>query len=742
MKLVIVESPTKAKTISKFLGKAYKVMSSFGHVRDLPKSKIGVDVKHSFKPTYEVPTKAVKAVASLKEAAKKADEILFATDADREGEAISWHLAELLGVAEDKIKRIVFHEITKEAILAALEHARPINMHLVDAQQARRVLDRLVGYELSPFLWTKVVRGLSAGRVQSVAVRLVVDREREIEAFKADEYWTIEGAFKTPKGEDISAKLHSKDEKTLDKMAIKNQAEADAVLKTLEGTSYAVESLDKKKTRRSPAAPYTTSTLQQDANNKLGFSAKQAMMMAQQLYEGIALGDEGQVGLITYMRTDSVNLSEKFLGDAADWLKKNHPKLYEGPRTYKTKAKGAQEAHEAVRPTEALRTPDSVRPYLDDRQYKLYDLIWRRAVASQMKDSEIETTAATIATGTAYGFRASGSVVIDPGFMAVYQTESKDNLLPAMTEGENLKAEKIEPKQHFTEPPARYSEATLVKAMEERGIGRPSTYAPTISTIVDRGYATKEERRIKPTEIAFLVNDLLVEHFHQVVDFDFTANLENTLDEIAEGHAKWQPVIKDFYVPFHANLKAKEKELDKKNLTEKPTDKKCPKCGRPLVIKMGRYGKFLSCTGYSDPNKETKCKYTNPLPPEEGGEIIPTTDEMCELCKAPMVAKRGRFGWFLSCSRYPDCKNLKSIQKKTGAKCPKCKQGDIIEKRSRKGARAFYACNRYPDCEYAMWSKPTGEICPKCNDLLVLGKGGTILCNNKECDFKKEAAAE
>jgi DNA topoisomerase-1 len=736
MKLVIVESPTKAKTISKFLGKTYKVMSSFGHVRDLPKSKMGIDVKHGFEPTYVVPTKAEKNVAALKEAAKKADSILFATDADREGEAISWHLAELLSVESKKIQRIVFHEITKEAILEALKHPRPIDMNLVDAQQARRVLDRLVGYELSPFLWTKVVRGLSAGRVQSVAVRLIVEREREVLAFKADEYWTIEGQFKTKKDGDVAAKLHSKDSKTLDKLAIKSQTEADAVLKELGKAAYSIEALDKKKTRRSPAAPYTTSTLQQDANNKLGYSAKQAMMLAQQLYEGIALGDEGQVGLITYMRTDSVNLSEKFLADSADWLKKHHPAAYEGPRSYKTKSKGAQEAHEAVRPTEALRTPDQVKPFLDDRQYKLYDLIWRRAVASQMKDSEIETTAATIATGTAYRFRASGSVVIDPGFMAVYQTETKDSLLPQMRESDALTAETIEPKQHFTEPPARYSEATLVKAMEEHGIGRPSTYAPTISTIVDRGYATKEERRLKPTEIAFLVSDLLVEHFKQIVDFDFTAKLEDTLDAVASGETKWQPLIKDFYVPFHTNLKAKEKELDKKNLTEKLTDEDCVKCGKKMMTKMGRYGKFMSCSGYPE------CKNSHPLPPEQGGEVIPTTDETCDVCKAPMAVKRGRFGWFLSCSTYPTCKNLKSIQKKTGVKCPQCKEGDIVEKRSRKGARAFYACNRYPKCEYAMWAKPNGEACPTCNSLLAFGKAGTIVCSNKECGFKKDAPAE
>ncbi len=737
-KLIIVESPTKAKTITKFLGKGYKVLSSFGHVRDLPTSTMGIDIEHNFTPKYVIPKKATKVVAELRAAAKDADEIYFATDEDREGEAISWHLRELLKTKPEKVKRITFHEITKSAIEHALEHPRHLDMRMVDAQQARRVLDRLVGYELSPFLWRKVARGLSAGRVQSVAVRLIVEREREIQAFKAEEYWSIEAEFaKRGAPEVFDAKLHSKDGETLDKMAITSETEAKAILKTLDKASYAVESVEKKLTHRSPAAPFTTSTLQQDANNKLGFSAKQTMMIAQQLYEGVELGDEGSVGLITYMRTDSVNLAQKFRDDAAAYIKEKFPKaVAEEPRVYKTKSKGAQEAHEAIRPTEASRTPESIATHLDDRQLKLYELIWRRAVASQMKDAEIETTAATIATGTSYRFRATGSIVVEPGFMGVYQTDMKENLLPPLSEGDAVEEKSIEPKQHFTEPPARYSEAAIVKALEEHGIGRPSTYAPTISTVIDRGYVEKDERRLKPTDLAFLVTDLLIEHFATIVDLDFTAKMENSLDEVAEGEREWVPVIKDFYAPFHENLVAKDKELSKKDITETATDEKCDKCGKPMIIKFGRFGKFYACSGYPD------CKTTKPYDEKDKAAQDAAQDQaagqVCETCGAPMMVKRGRFGAFLSCSKYPECKFTKQIKKLTGAKCPKCKEGDVIEKRSKKG-RNFYACSRYPDCDFAMWSKPTGESCPKCSNLLVFAKDHMITCSDKECGFSKEA---
>ena len=523
-------------------------------------------------------------------------------------------------------------------------------------------------------------------------------------------------------------------------MAIGSEKDAQAILKALDKAAYAVETVEKKKTKRSPSAPFTTSTLQQDANTKLGFSAKQTMMLAQQLYEGVELGVDGPVGLITYMRTDSVNLAEKFREEAAAYIKANHPQSVPAEaRVYKTKAKGAQEAHEAIRPTSADRTPESVAPFLDDRQNKLYELIWRRALASQMADAEIETTSATIATGTPYRFRATGSIVVAPGFMSVYQTDMKENLLPALAEGDALEAASVEPKQHFTEPPPRYSEATLVKALEERGIGRPSTYAPTISTVIDRGYVEKDERRLKPTELAFLVNDLLTEHFASVVDYDFTANMENTLDAVAEGTEQWVPVIKAFYDPFHENLGVKEKELSKKAITETATDEKCEKCGKPMIIKFGRFGKFYACSGYPE------CKTTKPYDEKDKAAQEAAQEqaagEFCETCGAPMMVKRGRFGAFLSCSKYPECKFTKQIKKLTGAKCPTCKEGDVIEKRSRKG-RNFYACSRYPACDFAMWSKPTGENCPTCGNLLVFAKDHKIACSDKECGFSKEAPAK
>lgn len=734
MDLIIVESPTKAKTISRFLGKGYKVLSSFGHVRDLPKSKMGIDIEKDFTPTYTVPAKAKKHVTELKAAAAKAETVYYATDEDREGEAISWHLQEVLKVPEEKIKRIAFHEITKSAIEEALKEPRKLDIRLVEAQQARRVLDRLVGYELSPLLWRKISYGLSAGRVQSVAVRLIVEREKEIQAFKPEEYWSVEADLL--KGSDgFTAKLHSKDGKKLDKMAIGGKKAADEILATLEGAKYSVASIEKKKTQRSPSPPFTTSTLQQAANTKLGFSAKQTMMIAQQLYEGIDLGDEhGQTGLITYMRTDSVTLSKKFLSDTAKYLEKHHAKSFEGPRGYKTKSKSAQEAHEAIRPTEVSHTPDAIKDKLDARQYKLYDLIWRRAVASQMKNAVMDSTVVNVATETPYTFRATGSIIEEPGFLEVYKTETKEHILPNLEEKDALDLKELRPKQHFTEPPARYSEATLVKAMEERGIGRPSTYAPTISTVIARGYVKKEEKRLKPTDLAVLVTDLLVEHFKTVIDYDFTAKMEDTLDAVAEGKEDWVPAVRDFYHPFHENLEKKDKELDKKKITESKTDEKCEKCGSDMIIKFGRFGKFMACSNYPD------CKNTKPVDKDEieAEKEAEKIDEKCETCGKPMVLKRGRFGPFLSCSDYPDCKTTKAILKKTGAKCPACGKGEIVEKKTKRG-RNFYACDQYPDCDHAMWQKPTGENCPKCKNLLVFAKDKKVACSNKECDFIKDA---
>lgn len=729
--LVIVESPTKAKTISRFLGKNFRVLSSYGHVRDLPKSTMGVDIEHDFEPQYIVPKDSQKNVTALKREAAKADAIYFATDEDREGEAISWHLVELLKPKPDQIKRITFHEITKEAIDEALANPRAIDTRRVDAQQARRILDRLVGYELSPFLWKKVVKGLSAGRVQSVAVRLVVEREREIQAFKTKEYWTIEAEF-AEDGTTFQAKLMSIDGKTLGKFDIPNEQSAKEILAKLHGARYAVASVQTKETKKSPLPPFTTSTLQQEANRRLGFSPRQTMRVAQQLYE------EGHT---TYMRTDSLNLAEKFLHEAKEYIGSAFGDTYmpAEPRRYKTKSKGAQEAHEAIRPTEATRTPESVNASLDPQQKKMYDLIWRRAIASQMSDALLASTSVDIrANNHDYIFRATGSVIRFDGWLKVAPPSVKEAILPDLAEGDTVRAKKIEPVQHFTEPPARYSEAGLIKVLEEYGIGRPSTYAPTISTIVDRGYVEREERRLKPTDIAFVVNDLLVGHFPEIVDYQFTANIEKELDDIATGTKTWIPVIREFYTPFKQHLLTKEKEIDKKQLTETATDEVCEKCGKPMVVKIGRFGKFLACTGYPE------CRNTKQLNGDGTKAEPEVTDEVCEKCGKPMVVKRGRFGPFLGCSGYPECKNIKRIEKTTGVACPKCGEGEIVEKRSKRG-RTFYSCNRYPKCDFALWSKPIpgpdgkGEQCPESGDLLVYGKGGSVVCSSKTCKYSRGA---
>lgn len=736
--LVIVESPTKAKTISKFLGKNYTVKSSFGHIRDLPKSKLGVDVENGFEPQYIVSRDKLAIVKELKEAAKKSDHVLFASDEDREGEAISFHLANVLDIAPEKAERITFHEITKSAIEYAIEHPRSLDMKLVNAQQARRVLDRLVGYNLSPFLWRKVAKGLSAGRVQSVAVRLVVEREREIKAFKPEEYWTLEALFKTS-GEqnEFLAKLHAIGGKKLDKFDLTTKEQVDGIVKQLVNARYAVTSVEEKPTKRMPLAPFTTSTLQQEANNVLGFSSKQTMRLAQQLYEGVEIGGGSQVGLVTYMRTDAVNLSIKFLEDAKAVIGAEYGPKYQiaEPRLFKNKNKNAQEAHEAIRPTEASRTPDELKPFLEPAQFKLYNLIWRRAVATQMTEAELLSKTVDIESSTAHTFRATGQTMVFDGFLKLFPEKTKENALPPLGKGEVLDCASLTPEQHFTEPPARYSDATLVKSLEEFGIGRPSTYAPTLATIEDRGYVERDEKkRLFPLEIAYLVNDLLVEHFPQIVDFQFTATMEQNLDDIAEGEKDWQPVIATFYHPFKDNLDVKDKEISKKALTEEATDEICVKCGKPMVVKVGRFGKFLACTGYPE------CKSTRPFGEEAKEQLPPElSQEKCEKCSSPMVVKRGRFGPFLGCSNYPACKNIKAIEKKIGVSCPKCKQGELVQKKSKRG-KIFFSCNRYPECDAAFWEKPTGETCPKCTTLLVFAAKGMVKCSNKECDYKREVA--
>jgi DNA topoisomerase-1 len=716
-KLVIVESPTKAKTISRFLDHTYLVEASMGHIRDLPKSRIGIDVEHGFEPSYTIPKRAKPVVEKLKEEAENADEIILATDGDREGEAISWHLLYALGIegkkkkktAEPKtIKRIIFHEITEAAIKRALEHPGSIDMNLVDAQQARRVLDRLVGYELSPFLWRKIRYGLSAGRVQSVALRLIVERDREIQAFVPQEYWSVEGDFSTGRNEKFSARLIAIDGKTIEKFEIGDASQASGIVSQLENASYTVSAITKKEVNRSPAPPFTTSTLQQEAARKFGFSAKQTMMIAQSLYEN---------GFITYMRTDSLNLAESALAQIKDSIRREFGDAYllSSPRHFANRSKGAQEAHEAIRPT-GIDKRASDLPLTDRGAIRLYDLIWKRTIACQMASAVMEQTAADLTADTKerHTFRANGQVVIFDGFIKAY-TEGKDEeesadeegILPKLDEGEAVSCLTVRPEQHFTIPPPRFTDATLIKALESAGIGRPSTYAPTLSTIQERGYVEKEEKKYKPTEIGYLVNDMLVEHFPEIVDVNFTSHIEEELDDIAEGKTDWTEVCREFYEPFKKHLVEKEKEVEKQiEVSETP----CPHCGKMMIIKFGRNGKFLAC-----PDPESKV--TKPMPEEEAmiKELeAKTKGELCPLCGLPMDVKKGRFGYFLGCSNYPACKGVAKIWNKTGFKCPNClrddarkeKPGDIVEKKGRGRGKPFYACTRFPDCEFVMSKKP------------------------------------
>ncbi len=731
MDLVIVESPTKAKTISKFVGKDFVVESSYGHIRDLPKSKIGIDVKNGFAPSYVIPKKAEPVVAHLKSLAKKADRVILATDEDREGEAIAWHLVNALeldgkapakkgarAVAPKPYERIAFHEITKHAILEALAHPRTLDVHLVDAQQARRVVDRLVGYELSPFLWRKIRYGLSAGRVQSVAVRLVVERERNIQAFNKEEYWTIEAQFlgasaTTTHGKTAAfpATLNSVNGKAVGKMGIRNSAEANHIIEELQGAAYRVADIATKEVHRTPAPPFTTSTLQQEAARKLGFSAKQTMVIAQHLYEN---------GHITYMRTDSVNLAASALATAHAVIGKEYGTEYQlpSPRYYANRSKGAQEAHEAIRPANLDMVSGTALGLKDRGEIRLYDLIWKRTIASQMKEATLEQTAVDIAADTPHRevFRANGQTVIFDGFIRVY-TEGRDDDTEGEIEGGLPKLEKDMPLalapaedgkenpsgiQHFTEPPARYTDATLVKALEAEGVGRPSTYAPTLSTIQERGYVEKVDKKYQPTEIGVLVNDLLVEHFPEIVDIKFTSRIEEEFDEVAEGKLQWTDVCREFYEPFKKELAEKEATVEKQ---VEISDTPCPHCGKPMIIKFGRMGKFLACP-------EPGVKVTLPMP-EEAAQIAALTektkDERCPICGKPMKVTRGRFGFFLGCTDYPKCKGIAKIWNKTGFKCPNCGTGDVVEKKSRGRGKPFYACTRYPDCTFVMNKKPESE---------------------------------
>lgn len=734
MDLIIVESPTKARTISKFLGKKYRVDSSFGHIRDLPARELGVDLENNFLPKYVIPTKAKKVVSALKAAAAKANNIILASDEDREGEAIAWHLAQALKTDEQKTQRIVFHEITKDAIIEALAKPRKINLDMVDSQQARRILDRLVGYKLSPFLWKKVAKGLSAGRVQSVATRLIVEREKEIDAFKIEEYWTVDTILKNKNKESFRASLAKIEGKSFDKLSIK-ASQAEELKKILQESSYAALKIEKKKVTKNPSPPFTTSTLQQAANRHLGYSAKQTMSVAQKLYEK---------GFITYMRTDSLNLSDKFRAGAGAWIKENLGTDYhENNRKFKNKSRNAQEAHEAIRPTEAGVSPEKVATKLESAEAKLYILIWQRAIASQMAAAKLDATAIEVEANNqnkTYLLRASGQTISFPGYLKVWPEKTKEQLLPDIQQKDLLNLIEVISEEHTTNPPARYSDAGLVKEMEKHGIGRPSTYAPTIATIIARNYVERDDnKRLKPTSIAFVVNDLLTSHFPKIVDYKFTAQMEEDLDLIANGEKSWQPVIGGFYQDFSQNLENKYKEIKKDDIMPiEKSEEKCEKCGADMVVKTGRYGKFLACSAFPACKNIKKMGADNQANPAVSNPKLKELEDnhagiVCEKCGAEMKVKVGKYGPFLACSAYPKCKNIKNISA-TGApavKCPVCQQGEIVKKFSRRGA--FYACSNYPQCKNAYTGEPTGKDCPDCGALMIFNKSGKEKCSNKDC---------
>lgn len=737
--LLIVESPTKVKTLSKFLGKDFTIKASVGHIKDLPKKELGVDVENDLALTYVVIEGKEKIMKELKKAAKKVDRIFLAPDPDREGEAIAWHIAGELNGSSENIFRVEFNEITEKAVTEAIKNPRKIDMGLVDAQQARRVLDRLVGYKLSPLLWRKVRRGLSAGRVQSVALRLVVDREKEIRAFNTVEYWSIVANLEGKEPPPFEAKLFKINDK---KAEINNEAEAKGILNDIEGKSFGIEKIEKKERKRSPAPPFTTSTLQQEASRKLRFTAKKTMLVAQQLYEGIELGGEGSTGLITYMRTDSVKIADEAQQEARVLITSEYGKDYlpSKPPVYKSK-KSAQEAHEAIRPASALRIPSDIKDNLTRDQFRLYTLIWNRLVASQMANALLELTSIDIKPAGAekYLFRASGTVIKFPGFMKLYieggDTDSKEEgFLPQLSEGDKLKTIDVTPKQHFTQPPPRFTEATLVKELEAKGIGRPSTYATILSTIVDRKYTEKIDRKFSPTELGEVVSDLLVERFSVLMDYNFTANMEDNLDKIEEGGLKWEEIVKDFYTPFAKDLEEAMEIQGKVKPQDIPTEEICDieGCGKPMVNKWGTHGRFIACTGFPE------CKNTRPLETEENGAEAQVTDEKCEKCGAPMVLKTGKFGRFLACSKYPECKNTKAIS--IGVKCPD-DGGDLVERRTKKG-KVFYSCGNYPKCKFATWYKPVKRKCPDCNAEFLAEKRTKkveqYVCLNKECNYKEE----
>ncbi len=751
--LVIVESPAKAKTIKGYLGKNYKVTASKGHVRDLPKSTLGVDIENNFTPKYINIRGKGDLIKELKSEAKSADTVFLATDPDREGEAIAWHLALVLGIDDKKIKRVKFNEITKPCVKAAIKNSGKLDMNLVDAQQARRILDRIVGYKLSPVLWKNIKSGLSAGRVQSVATRLIVDRENEIRAFKPKEYWTIDATLKASDGKSFSAYYYGSSSK---KIELTNKSEADAVLSDIEGKDFTVKSIKKAERLKHPAPPFTTSTLQQEAYKRLGFPSAKTMKTAQELYEGISLGDKGTHGIITYMRTDSLRISDIAAESAKEYITTQFGESYY-PRTrriYKSRS-GAQDAHEAIRPSYLEYPPKAIRAYLSADQYKLYKLIWERFISSQMASAVIDTVTVDSLCGDNL-FRSTGSVIRFAGFMSVYEEtnddEQKDNnesYLPAVSEGDKLKSSDIASEQHFTEPPARYTEATLIKALEEKGIGRPSTYTPTITTIIQRGYVERVSKALAPTPLGEATNSLMVDNFPDIADAGFTASMESNLDEIESGERALIDVLEKFYKDFSQEIEKAEESVKEKSykLPVIETDIVCEKCGSTMVIKSGRFGKFAACPKYP------ACKNTKPLD-KDGNLAAPKAatedkekpavqkapdDIKCDICGGEMVIKRSRYGTFYACAKYPECKGTKPINRELDVPCPDC--GSKIVIRRGRNRTVFYSCSSYPKCKFTSCDTPTNERCPDCGKMLLRKRGKNMnVCINKECGYKGEAA--
>lgn len=755
--LVIVESPAKAKTIRKYLGRDFSVLASFGHVRDLLPKEGAVEPDSDFRMHYQPIEKNAKHIAAIVSAMKKAETLYLATDPDREGEAISWHVRELLAekkALKDKpVRRIVFHEITKQAVQAALLSPREISMPLVNAQQARRALDFLVGFNLSPLLWRKIRRGLSAGRVQSPALRMIVEREEAIEKFESQEYWNIVADL-MGQGQPFSARLtHFRGEK-LEQFSIPNAERATEIKSALESAASAqlsVVKIEKKQRKRNPAAPFITSTLQQEAARKLGYTAQRTMRIAQQLYEGIDTG-QGAIGLISYMRTDSVHLAGEAIAELRHLVTSRYgaDNLPETPPVYKTRAKNAQEAHEAIRPTSALRTPESVRDALNPEQYRLYSLVWKRTVASQMVHATIDTVSMDLDCGGIGIFRANGSVVVKPGFMLVYHegtddekpaTQEEDRLLPPLTEGEKADVQALHGNQHFTEPPPRYTEASLIRALEEHGIGRPSTYAAIVQTLQHREYVVLETKRFRPTDVGRIVNRFLTKHFSQYVDYDFTAHLEDSLDAISRGEKEWKPLLAEFWQPFHHLVTEVMETVKRSDVTQEALDEKCPQCGKPLSVRLGKHSRFVGCTGYPD------CSYTRSMDEEKGAspDLSLVEGRQCPQCSKALQLRSGRYGKFIGCTGYPDCHFIESLNKPvdTGVECPECHQGKMLKRKSRMG-KIFFSCGRYPDCKYAVWNEPVAEACPVCAWPILMIKitkrrGTELVCPHKPCTFAKPA---